>query len=679
MMAGAKVRVAPVAARIAPLKDRLGPVAERIAPLSVEVARLEKQLEKRVWRLEKRVKGRLKRDRKRVTKRVARIPWVSRLTDQVAGVPAIARLNRAARTIPGVQGPTVLIAATAALAAWPALGPVVGVLALWQSGKILRIGRKRPTGVALNTTAIIAALASGLSLRARDAGTVWVALLIGETIVVALAQGSLHGRVVQRIRAYNLRGVPSDQRAQEPGALTSVVPVAGVLLAAMLIADSVVALPAYVGAIALLISLGWLARCGLRLRAMVHARRGGRADLEVRAALERYAPQFYVYFSGPVAGDYQLKMWLPYLEQLGVPFAILARSSQMLPRAARLKTTAPLISCPVVTGLDVCMVPSVRAVFYVNINGSIADGVRYIDRTHVHLNHGDSDKPASYHPIFAMFDRNFVAGPAAIERFGRHGVFMPKEKCVVVGRPQVAGVVEDNVDPVPGRRTVLYAPTWQSGMREMSLSSLEHGERIVRALIDDGARVIFRPHPLSAGQRQAVETIARINALLVSARTAECPHLTSAQALKEGIIGNFNRSDAMVTDVSSVASDYLASCKPMAVVLPTGTQAQADAEEYPVLRATYLIDLARDDLAAGFTPLLGTGPDPLESVRQDLRSYYLGDERDSVRVFLDAARSVLDDASAPGQEPMAGGAPLLDSPGPAAAPGVSTADEMLRK
>lgn len=673
MIAAVKDRMGPVSARIAPMRDR-------VAPLGVRAARLEKQLEKRVWRLEKRVKSRVSRDRKRVQRRITRMKWVAWLNKRIARVPLIGRLNRAARSVPGLQAPVVVIAATAALAVWPSFGPVVGALCLWQLGKILRVGRKRPTGAVMSITALIAALACGLSLQARGIATIWTALLVGVCVVITLVQGALHGRVVQRIRAYNLPGVPNDQRAQEPGALTSVVPTGGALLALLLIAESLGGVPSYAGAIALLITLGWLGRCGLRLRDMVQARRGGRADLEVQAALERYAPQFYVYFSGPVAGDYQLKMWLPYLEQLNVPFAILARSSQMLPRAARLKTTAPLISCPVVTGLDVCMVPSVRAVFYVNINGSIADGVRYIDRTHIHLNHGDSDKPASYHPIFAMFDRNFVAGPAAIDRFARHGVDMPREKCVVVGRPQVADVVEQNLHPVAGRRTVLYAPTWQSGMREMSLSSLEHGERIVQALIDDGARVIFRPHPLSAGQRQAAQTIGRVNAMLVAARTPDCPHLTSAQALRESIIGNFNRSDALLTDVSSVASDYLASCKPMAVVLPTGTAALADAEEYPVLRATYLIELGQDDLATRLMPLLGADSDPLETVRHDLRSYYLGDEPDSVRLFLDAARSVLGEAAGAGhREPGPDRSPLLDSPGPDQVPGVSTADEVLRK
>ena len=166
---------------------------------------------------------------------------------------------------------------------------------------------------------------------------------------------------------------------------------------------------------------------------------------------------------------------------------------------------------------------------------------------------------------------------------------------------------------------------------------------VVEVVFPAGARVIFRPHPLSAGHRQQAGMIARIDALLAAASTPQCPHLTSSRALRESIIGNFNRSDALVTDVSSVASDYLASCKPMAVVLPIGTWRLADAEEYPVLRATYLIDLGEDDLASGLAPLVGAAPDPLGPVRQELRSYYLGDERDSVRLFLDAAASVLRD------------------------------------
>ncbi|HWC21445.1 MAG TPA: CDP-glycerol glycerophosphotransferase family protein [Flexivirga sp.] len=550
----------------------------------------------------------------------------------------IAMVARIARSGMSVWALVALAAATVALAVWPVAGWVIGVLVLAQQAALIVVGRHRP-GPVLATIPLLTALSCVLSLRAHGGATVWVALTAGVAAAVCLAQEPLHQRVVPRVRAVNLPGVPSDPRAHEPGALTPVVPLAAALLALLLLADSGGDVPDVVSVLVLVLVLAAAAACAIRLRSAVRARRDGSVDREVTRALERYAPEFFVYFSGPVDGDYQVRMWLPQLEQLGVPFAILARNPEMLPRAARL-TSAPLIACPRVTGLDACMVPSVRAVFYVNIHSECTDGIRYIDRTHVQLNHGDSDKPSSYHPMFAMFDQDFVAGRAAIDRFARHGVSVPEDKFVIVGRPQVAAATEHNIDPVPGRRTVLYAPTWQSGMREMSLSSMEYGEQIVRALLEGGARVVFRPHPLSRGQRRAAAIIARIDAQLEAAASSDSPHLTSSQALSEGIIDNFNRSDAMISDISSVASDYLASCKPLAVVLPTGAGQYPGADDYPVLEAAYLVDV-RDDLADALRPVLDADADPLRSARRDLRAHYLGNERDSVRLFQAAARSVL--------------------------------------
>src|SRR5699024_9935482 len=167
--------------------------------------------------------------------------------------------------------------------------------------------------------------------------------------------------------------------------------------------------------------------------------------------------------------------------------------------------------------------------------------------THVHLNHGDSDKPSSYHPMIAMFDQVFVAGQAAVDRFARHGVVVPQEKFVRVGRPQVADIVDHTVDPLPGAPTVLYAPTWRGGVRDMSFSSLPRGERVVQALLDAGVRVIFRPHPYWRRDKGSAAAVARIDALLAAASTPERPHVTSDRAATASIVDNINRSDALVT------------------------------------------------------------------------------------------------------------------------------------
>lgn len=523
---------------------------------------------------------------------------------------------------------------TTGAAIWPVPGAVVGVLVLLLVVALVVVGWER-TGPLITLLAVVAVLCCAVALREREAASVWIALIVAVALGVGATQDAIHERVVPRARAVNLPGVPSDPRPHEPGKLAPVVPGTAALLALLLIAGSIWSLPDAVDAIVLVLVVIGVAVCCRRLVASIRARRDGSVDARMVAALQDYAPEFYVYFSGPVDGDYQVRMWLPYLERVGVPFAILARNPEMLPRAAQL-TDMPLISCPRITGLDACMVPSVRAVFYVNSHGECADAVRYLDRVHIELNHGDSDKPSSYHPIFAMFDRTFVAGQAAIDRFARHGVAMPEDKFVIVGRPQVAAVVEGNLDPLPGCRTVLYAPTWQSGVREMGLSSMGHGEKIVQALLDSGARVIFRPHPLSRGQRSGAALIARIDALLESATTSDRPHLTSALALQESVIDNFNRSDAMVSDISSVPSDYLASCKPVAVALPAGCR--ADPAEYPMLRAAYLLD-PEGEMSEALAALLDA-EDVLLPARRELRTYFLGDG-DSVQAFVDAARSAV--------------------------------------
>ena len=52
--------------------------------------------------------------------------------------------------------------------------------------------------------------------------------------------------------------------------------------------------------------------------------------------------------------------------------------------------------------------------------------VRFNQLTHIQLLHGDSDKASSFNPVTAMFDRIFVAGQAAIDRYAANGVLIPR-------------------------------------------------------------------------------------------------------------------------------------------------------------------------------------------------------------------------------------------------------------
>jgi hypothetical protein len=274
------------------------------------------------------------------------------------------------------------------------------------------------------------------------------------------------------------------------------------------------------------------------------------------------------------------------------------------------------------------MVPSLKAACYVNsatINGHL---VRFSQLTHIQLNHGDSEKGPSYSPVFRMFDKDFVAGQAAIDRFAANGVDVPSEMFVIVGRPQVEsigqarGPIHDLASP-----TVLYAPTWSGFHGDADYSSLPTAGPIVDALLERGCTVVFRPHPYARRNPANANAIDKIVARLKadSAATGRA-HLWGRVAEKQMSINDcFNASDAMIADVSSVVNDYLYSLKPFAMVA-VGESAAAFDVAFPVSRAGYVID-ARRGLASGIDEAMDNllGHDPRAAVRRELRAYYLGD------------------------------------------------------
>ena len=277
------------------------------------------------------------------------------------------------------------------------------------------------------------------------------------------------------------------------------------------------------------------------------------------------------------------------------------------------------------THLDSMVVDSLRAAFYVQGSPANTTFQRY-PLTHVWLNHGDSDKQANFHPRHASYTKLFVSGQQGIDRYAAHGIEVPPERFAVVGRPQIEEIqVRDTPLPPGTPRTVFYGPTWKGGRPSTNYSSLPVGEQIVQRLLDRGATVIFRPHPLSYTDKADERRIRAIHTLLEADRQATGrQHVWGKQAERDwDVPACFNASDAMITDVSSLASDYLASGKPFAMVAVTAS-GEAFRHEFPMARVAYVIEPDLSTLDEVLDALLGAGPDPLAPQRRDYRTYCLG-------------------------------------------------------
>ena len=176
-----------------------------------------------------------------------------------------------------------------------------------------------------------------------------------------------------------------------------------------------------------------------------------------------------------------------------------------------------------------------------------------------------SDKAANYSARHSAFDKVFVSGQQGADRYAAHGVRIRPEQFAIVGRPQIERIeTRDTPLPSGAPRTVLYAPTWHGGKPNTNYSSLALGAQIVDALLARGATVIFRPHPHTYRDPQQTGLAQDIQRRLSANRkTTGRQHVFGRAAETDwDIPACFNHCDALITDVSSVASDFLATGKP---------------------------------------------------------------------------------------------------------------------
>ncbi len=378
----------------------------------------------------------------------------------------------------------------------------------------------------------------------------------------------------------------------------------------------------------------------------------------VTRALRRYQPEFVLHFSAPPGSEYQVTMWLPYLERIGRPFVVMVREPESLPTIAA-ATTAPVLYCPTLRNMDEVLVPSLRVAFYVNHGAKNSHCLRFTQLTHVQLHHGDSDKASSANPVSTIFDRIFVAGQAAIDRYARAGIDIPAEKFVVVGRPQVEAI-QVRAEPTRGltNPTVLYTPTWTGHHADADYCSLPMAETLLRRLLDRGATVILRAHPYTTQNPASARYLGRLHDLLAADRSRTGrQHLFGTGASRLSLAESVNRADALISDVSGVVSDWLYSGKPYAVT-DTGADGDRFIERFPLAASGYVLHRDLANLDEVLTGLLDT--DPLAADRWATRRRYLGDfpAESYAETFLTAARRELDPSWAPPAPRGATAAPL---------------------
>lgn len=345
--------------------------------------------------------------------------------------------------------------------------------------------------------------------------------------------------------------------------------------------------------------------------------------------LDDYQPEVLLHLSGPPGSAYQVNTWLESLEYLDRRVLIVLRDHVLF--TTMQPTTLPVLELSAASELLMLDFASVKVALYPTNTGNNIHLLRLPHMMSAFVGHGDSDKSASANPFSRVYDELWVAGEAGADRYRKSGLGIHESQFRFVGRPQVHHITSMphlGDEDVP---TVLYAPTWEGVNQLQEYSSTSAiGETIVKALLASKrpVRVVYKPHPFT-GQRDAKyrAASARISGLLAAAAAeSSIDHRT----VRDGSIYEWmNTSTAMITDISSVISDYLASEKPIAVFNHTGraeplVTADEFVAEFPSAAAATILGPDGEGIEGFVDVVTQRTDDSLADARSQLATYLLG-------------------------------------------------------
>lgn len=347
---------------------------------------------------------------------------------------------------------------------------------------------------------------------------------------------------------------------------------------------------------------------------------------EVLAALHKYDPQFCLYFSAPPNTLYHVQMWYEYLRQLEGRMMILTRKQSYYHQMSEC-FDVPILHVQHMSDLDAILTPQLRAAFYVNNSTQNTQMIIHRQLCHIQLLHGDSDKASSYNPTTSIFDKIFVAGQLGIDRYKNNGVLIPEEKFEIVGRPQLAEIerASERTSPRTGRPTLLYAPTWRGVSSAAAYSSVDIAEELLQSILARNEyRLLIKLHPYTNKDPIFREIVPRLRALLEKfSQEQQVEHvLLDVTNPSLSLFECFNQSDALISDISSVVSDYLYSEKPFCLI-DRMNHGEEMVKHFPTARVAYRLDASLSQLDACLEELFVR--DSKKQERLEFRKYALGD------------------------------------------------------
>jgi len=177
-------------------------------------------------------------------------------------------------------------------------------------------------------------------------------------------------------------------------------------------------------------------------------------------------------------GVSHLDLWIPHFLKAEISFLVLVRNNDLF---EILQKKYPQVTVLFAKGEKevesfLKQLPFLQACFYPSNVGSNLHLLKFNMLKHIFIGHGDSDKTASAHKYFRVYDENWVAGEAHIDRFKNEGFDCSGLQQIKVGRPNLKETLQVAQKPwqtrFKGKINLLYLSTWEGVYKEQNYTSI---------------------------------------------------------------------------------------------------------------------------------------------------------------------------------------------------------------
>lgn len=401
---------------------------------------------------------------------------------------------------------------------------------------------------------------------------------------------SLHERALNKIHPLREINLNKQERISDP------LHFATIALSSL----NILLLEAYPTLCLILISLLWSIHLPRLVKLALGLANKKTLAQENRSSFKAFSPELIIYASGMPGSEYQINQWIDTFEQLNYRTAIVLRKSHLTENLA--KTKLKVFYARSHAEVEWLLNNGPRAVFYPANAMENAQALRQYNLIHIFINHGESDKVVNQSKFLMAYDKIFVSGPSARLRLEQANLPLREGQIEEVGRPQAENHLKRGKQVHTSIKRILYAPTWEGFGENANYSSIETlGEKLISVLPKlPNTEIRFKPHPYTGKRKK--ECKAALRKIVLICRKHNIRVIETHESLYESM----NWSDILITDTSSVLSDYLITEKPIILCQTKNIieKSQAQQAAYTLSKAEDAIDIissiAMNDTLQGY-------------------------------------------------------------------------------